>query len=93
MKLEQQTHMEPLSSCRSGLLVVLVLLNLQFSVFIFFVFVIFCSVIIYLSFLGRWCHILIEIASPWTIVGNVFGVCHAFCRLMFPMAIKSRGFG
>jgi hypothetical protein len=20
-----------------------------------------------------WCHILIEIASPWTIVGSVFG--------------------
>ena len=64
-----------------------------FSVHFFFVFVIVCSVIIYLSFLGRWRHILIEIASPWTIVGNVFGVCHAFCRLMFPMAIKSRGPG
>ena len=25
------------------------------------------------------CHILIGITSPWTIVGNVFGVRHAFC--------------
>ena len=31
------------------------------------------------------CHILLEIASSWTIVGNVFGVCHAFCRFKTPV--------
>jgi len=33
VKFELQTRMEHLSSCRSGVLVVFVLLNLQFSVY------------------------------------------------------------
>ena len=33
------------------------------------------------------CQVIIQKAWPWTIVGDVFGVCHAPCTLKTPFVV------